>query len=79
MTMVRYVTEWRVPNASYSVSVESLKNLMHCVMAGIAGYSEKILKQCVFQAHMLLLYATFFLSYKETEIRSICGSENQSS
>jgi len=48
-------------------------------MAGIAGYPENVLKQCVFQVHMLLLHATFFLSYKETEIRSICGSETQSS
>ena len=41
-------------------------------------YSENVLKQCVFQAHMLLFHATF-LSYKETEIHSICGSESQSS
>lgn len=71
--------KWRVPNMSYSISVESLKNWIHWVMAGIAGFSENVLKQCVFQTHMLLLHATFFLSYKETEIHSICGSENHSS
>jgi len=47
-------------------------------MASIAGYSENVLKQCVFQTHMLLLHASFFLSYEKTEIHSICGSENQS-
>jgi len=47
-------------------------------MAGIAGYSENVIKQCVFRAQMLVLHAAFFL-YKETEVNIICGSENQSS